>query len=109
MWLMLQQDNPEDYVISTGETHSVREFLEEAFGYAGLDWKRYVEIDKRYFRPLEVEFLQGDASKAKRKLNWEPKVRFKELVKIMVDADIRNLEEMKQCQDVIRKLKNERP
>ena len=65
-----------------------------------------MEIDKRYFRPLEVEFLQGDASKAKRKLNWEPKVRFNELVKIMVDADIRNLEEMKQCQDVIRKLSN---
>jgi GDPmannose 4,6-dehydratase len=104
MWLMLQQDKPDDYVIATGETHSVREFLEVAFGYAGLDWKKYVEIDKRYLRPLEVEFLQGDASKAKRKLNWEPKVRFKELVRIMVDADIRNLEEMKRCQDVIRKL-----
>jgi len=106
MWLMLQQDNPEDYVIATGETHSVKEFLDEAFEYKGLDWKNYVQIDKRYFRPLEVEFLLGDASKAKRKLNWEPKVRFKELVKIMVDADIRNLEEMKQCQDVIRKFAN---
>jgi GDPmannose 4,6-dehydratase len=104
MWLMLQQDTPDDYVIATGETHSVREFLEEAFGYAGLEWKKYVEIDKRYLRPLEVEFLQGDASKAKRKLKWEPKVRFNELVRIMVDADMRNLEEMKQCQDVIRKL-----
>jgi len=106
MWLMLQQDVPDDYVIATGETHSVREFLEEAFGYTGLDWKKYMEIDKRYFRPLEVESLQGDASKAKKKLKWEPKVRFKELVRIMVDADIKNLEEMKQCQDVIRKLSN---
>ena len=108
MWLMLQQDVPDDYVIATGETHSVREFLEEAFGYTGLDWKKYMEIDKRYFRPLEVEFLQGDASKAREKLKWEPKVKFKELVKIMVDADIKNLEEMKQCQDVIRKLSNNR-
>ena len=106
MWLMLQQDVPDDYVIATGETHSVREFLEEAFKYAELDWKKYMEIDKRYFRPLEVEFLQGDASKARKKLKWEPKVKFKELVKIMVDADIKNLEEMKQCQDVIRKLSN---
>jgi GDPmannose 4,6-dehydratase len=104
MWLMLQQDKPDDYVIATGETHSVKEFLEEAFKYAGLDWKKYVEIDQRYFRPLEVEFLQGDASKARKKLKWEPKVKFKDLVRIMVDADIKNLEEMKQCQDVIRKL-----
>lgn len=106
MWLMLQQEQPDDYVIATGETHSVREFLNEAFEYAGLNWKDYVEVDPRYLRPLEVEFLQGDASKAKRKLNWGPKVRFKELVKIMVDADIKNLEEMRQCQDVIRKLSN---
>jgi len=106
MWLMLQQDVPDDYVIATGETHSVREFLEEAFKYAELDWKKYMEIDKRYLRPLEVEFLQGDASKARKKLKWEPKVKFKELVKIMVDADMKNLEEMKQCQDVIRKLSN---
>ncbi len=106
MWLMLQQDNPDDYVIATGDTHSVKEFLDEAFRYAGLDWKDYVEIDKRYLRPLEVEFLQGDASKARKKLNWEPKVRFKDLVKIMVDTDIKNLEEMRQCQDVIRKLSN---
>ena len=106
MWLMLQQQKPDDYVIATGETHSVKEFLEEAFGYAGLDWKKHVEIDERYLRPLEVEFLQGDASKAKKKLNWEPKVKFKELVRIMVDADIKNLEELKQCQDVIRRLSN---
>jgi GDPmannose 4,6-dehydratase len=159
MWLMLQQDKPEDYVIATGETHTVREFVNSAFKHAGteLEWKGkgvsekgiikslsstltstlaltceksssnlypqssnglssrasnlrigdvIIEIDSRYFRPLEVEFLQGDASKAKKKLNWEPKVKFKELVKIMVDADIKNLEEMKQCQDVIRKLSN---
>ena len=163
MWLMLQQDDPDDYVISTGETHSVREFVNLAFNHAGieLEWKGsgvsekgvvksfasnlypqssnglssrasnlrplnstweaspsnlqpptsslnvgdvLIEIDPRYFRPLEVESLQGDASKAKAKLNWEPKVRFKELTRIMVDADIKNLEEMKQCQDVIRKL-----
>jgi GDPmannose 4,6-dehydratase len=106
MWIMLQQNKPDDYVIATGETHSVKEFLEEAFKYAGLDWKKYVEIDSRYFRPLEVEFLQGDASKARKKLKWEAKVKFKDLVRIMVDADIKNLEEMKQCQDVIRKLSN---
>jgi GDPmannose 4,6-dehydratase len=106
MWLMLQQNEPDDYVIATGETHSVREFLEEAFKYAGLDWKKHVDVDQRYFRPLEVEFLQGDASKAKKKLNWEPEIRFKELIRIMVDADIKNLEELRQCQDVIRKLSN---
>lgn len=104
MWMMLQQDEPDDYVIATGETHSVREFLEEAFNYLGLDWRNYVEIDHRYFRPLEVEVLQGDASKARSKLGWEPKVRFKELVRIMVDADIKDLEEMRRCQDVIKKL-----
>jgi GDPmannose 4,6-dehydratase len=106
MWLMLQQEKPDDYVIATGETHSVKEFLEEAFRYAGSDWNDYVEIDPRYFRPLEVEFLQGDASKAKKKLSWEPKVRFRELIRIMVDADIKDLEEMRRCQDVIRKLSN---
>ena len=104
MWLMLQREEPDDYVIATGEAHSVKEFLQEAFRYAGMDWKKYVEIDKRYLRPLEVELLQGDSSKAKRNLNWGPKVRFKDLVKIMVDADMKNLEQMKQCQDVIRKL-----
>lgn len=160
MWLMLQQDEPEDYVIATGETHSVREFVNLAFNHAGieLEWrgsgayekgivasvdsKQYgvssvqnknlekpsaysslptvylsgksqlkvgdvlIEIDPRYFRPLEVEFLQGDASKAKKKLNWEPKVKFRDLVKIMVDEDIKDLEEMRRCQDVIRKLAN---
>lgn len=106
MWVMLQQDEPDDYVIATGESHSVEEFLEEAFGYVGLDWRGYVEIDPRYLRPTDVGFLQGDASKAKRKLNWEPKVKFKELIRMMVDADIKELEEMKHCQDVIRKLSN---
>lgn len=88
MWNMLQQDTPDDYVIGTGEAHSVREFVEEAFGYAGLDWKNYVEIDPRYFRPLDVEYLLADASKARDQLGWEPKVTFSELVRIMVDADL---------------------
>jgi GDPmannose 4,6-dehydratase len=88
MWRMLQQEQPEDYVIATGESHSVREFLDEAFGYVGLDWRPYVEIDPKYFRPTEVEVLEGDAGKAKQKLGWEPKVRFKQLVRLMVDADL---------------------
>jgi len=133
MWLMLQQNEPDDYVIATGETHSVKEFVNLAFSHAGIEieWKgkgveekgvikslsstltsssplsigdAIIEIDSRYFRPLEVEFLQGDASKAKKKLGWEPKVRFKELAKIMVDSDIKDIEEMRRCQDVIRKL-----
>ncbi len=90
MWLMLQQPSPDDYVIATGETHSVREFLEEAFGIVGLDWQKYVEIDPKYFRPAEVDLLIGDSSKAKEKLGWEPKVKFKDLVKMMVEADIKN-------------------
>jgi GDPmannose 4,6-dehydratase len=154
MWLMLQQEEPDDYVVATGETHSVREFVNLAFNHAGIEieWvanglnekgvvkslastlqpltstcearsstlaltceksssalsigDAIIKIDPRYFRPLEVEFLQGDASKARKKLGWEPKIRFKELVKIMVDADIKDLEEMKRCQDVIRKLSN---
>ncbi len=89
MWLMLQQDVAEDYVIATGETHSVREFLEEAFSYVDLDWREYVETDSRYFRPAEVDLLIGDASKAKEKMNWEAQVSFKELVRIMVDADLK--------------------
>ncbi|MFQ3587660.1 MAG: GDP-mannose 4,6-dehydratase [Fimbriimonadaceae bacterium] len=91
MWLMLQQDEPDDYVVATGETHSVREFLVEAFGHVGLDWEKYVEIDPKYYRPAEVDLLIGDASKAKRKLGWEPRTTFKELVKLMVDADVRLL------------------
>jgi GDPmannose 4,6-dehydratase len=86
-WRMLQADEPDDFVLATGETHSVREFLDEAFGYAGLDWHDYVKIDERYFRPAEVDMLLGDASKAKEKLGWEPSVRFEELVRMMVDHD----------------------
>jgi len=88
MWLMLQQDQPDDYVIATGETHSVREFLEAAFGMVGLDWQKYVVHDSRYLRPAEVDLLVGDSSKAHRQLGWKPKTTFKELVKIMVEADI---------------------
>jgi len=88
MWLMLQQSKPEDYVIATGETHSVEEFLQEAFDYAQLDWKKYVEIDERYFRPTEVDILKGDSRKAQRQLKWKPKVSFKELIRLMVDADM---------------------
>jgi GDPmannose 4,6-dehydratase len=104
MWLMLQQDAPDDYVLATGETHSVREFLEAAFAQVDLDWRQYVEIDPRYFRPTEVDALQGDAGKARRLLGWEPKVSFGELVRLMVAADLQALLEMRQCQDVIRQL-----
>jgi GDPmannose 4,6-dehydratase len=86
-WQMLQADEPDDFVLATGETHSVAEFLAEAFGHAGLDWRDYVQIDERYFRPAEVDLLIGDYSKAKKKLGWEPTVRFAELVRMMVDAD----------------------
>ena len=86
-WRMLQADEPDDYVLATGETHSVREFLDAAFEYAGLDWNDYVTIDERYFRPSEVDLLLGDPTKAKEKLGWEPKVRFPELVRMMVDHD----------------------
>jgi GDPmannose 4,6-dehydratase len=89
MWRILQQDQSDNFVIATGETHSVRDFLDEAFGGVDLDWKKYVEIDKRYLRPTEVDLLVGDARKAKRQLGWEPKVRFKELVGIMVEADLK--------------------
>ena len=88
MWLMLQLDEPDDYVVATGEAHSVREFLDEAFGYLRLDWKTHVEIDPRYFRPTEVDLLRGDCSKARRELGWAPKVTFKTLVRLMVDADL---------------------
>ncbi len=93
MWRMLQQDEPDDYVVATGETHSVREFVEAAFSHVGLDWRNYVEIDPRYFRPAEVEYLRGDPSKAKRQLGWEPKVSFRGLVRMMVEADLKELEE----------------
>ena len=139
MWLMLQQDNPDDFVIGTGESHSVREFCQLAFGEAGMEieWKgsgteevgifaglrdgsslpaancplpvgaTVVAIDPRYFRPTEVEFLLADASRAHEKLGWEPKVTFKELVTIMLADDLRALEELRQCQDVIRQIMNQ--
>jgi GDPmannose 4,6-dehydratase len=88
MWLMLQQEKPDDYVIATGETHSVREFLQEAFSYAGLDWEKYVKVDPKYFRPAEVDFLLGDPAKARKVLGWKPKVSFRDLVRLMVDADM---------------------
>jgi GDPmannose 4,6-dehydratase len=88
MWLMLQQDAPDDYVVATNETHSVREFCAEAFALLDLDWERYVRLDKRYERPAEVDLLIGDASKARQRLGWEPRVRFKELVRLMVEADL---------------------
>ena len=89
MWMMMQHDVADDYVIATGETHSVREFLDEAFGYLDLDWHRHVEIDERYYRPAEVDLLLGDASKARRELGWEPKIGFKEMVRLMVDSDLK--------------------
>lgn len=92
MWLMLQQDSPDDYVIGTGEAHTVREFVELAFSCVDLDWKEFVEIDPRYFRPAEVDYLLADASKAQKALHWAPTVTFKELVRLMVDADMRDLE-----------------
>jgi len=92
MWLMLQQENPDDFVIATGETHSVGELVEEAFSYVGLDWRKHVQIDPRYIRPIEVECLQGDASKAKQILGWIPKIKFKELIRLMVDADMQDLQ-----------------
>lgn len=93
MWLMLQAPEPDDYVIATGESHSVREFLELAFGRVGLNWEEYVEIDPRYFRPTEADVLLGDATKARKRLGWKPTVLFEELVRIMVDADIQMLED----------------
>jgi GDPmannose 4,6-dehydratase len=88
MWLMLQQPEPDDYVVATGETYSVREFLEEAFSYVGLDWREHVKTDPKYLRPAEVDVLLGDPSKTRRLLGWQPRVGFKELVRLMVDADM---------------------
>ncbi len=89
MWLMLQQDKPDDFVIATGQSHSVQEFVEEVFSHLDMDWEKHVEIDSRYFRPSEVDYLEGDASKAKKVLKWEPKVTFKELARMMADADMK--------------------
>ena len=93
MWLMLQQEKADDYIIATGETHSVKEFLQEAFDYAKMDWKKYVEIDKRYFRPTEVDCLVGNSAKAQKALKWKPKVGFQQLVKMMVDLDMEFIRE----------------
>jgi GDPmannose 4,6-dehydratase len=93
MWMMLQQERPDDFVIATGETHSVREFAELAFLQVGLDWKKHVDLDSRYLRPAEVDVLQGDASKARAQLGWRPKTGFEGLVKLMVEADVKQLNE----------------
>lgn len=108
MWLMLQHDTPDDFVIATGETHSIREFLEEAFGYLNMDWHEYVEIDPRYYRPAEVDMLVGDASKASKLLGWEPRVRFKELVRIMVDADLQDLMNQSQGKHLVQEVNGAR-
>jgi len=102
MWLMMQAEKGDDYVIATGETHSVQEFVEETFSYLDMDWKEYVKIDPWYYRPSEVDFLQGDATKARKELGWEPRVTFKELVKLMVDHDLRLAREEKQIRDLAR-------
>lgn len=99
MWLMLQQDTADDYVIATGETHSVREFVERVFDRLGLDWRRYVEVDPRYFRPAEVDVLLGDATKARRKLGWKPRVTFEQLIEIMVDHDLELARQEKMLSD----------
>ena len=91
MWLMLQVDKPDDYVVATNETHSVKEFCQIAFGHVGLDWEKYVEVSEKYFRPAEVDLLIGDPAHAKKQLKWEPKVSFEELVKMMVDEDMAQL------------------
>ncbi len=93
MWLMLQAEKPSDYVIASGETHAVRDFVARAFAYLDLDWQQYVEIDPRFFRPAEVESLRGDASKARRELGWEPRVNFDELVRLMIDHDLKLAEQ----------------
>lgn len=101
MWMMLQQENPDDYVIATNETHSVKDFCVEAFSRVDLDWERYVEYDKRYERPAEVNLLKGNPAKAKRQLDWEPKIKFKELVGIMVDADLEMAKNEKAYQEAV--------
>jgi GDPmannose 4,6-dehydratase len=99
MWLMLQQEQPDDYVVSTGERHSVREFADEVFSRLELDWQDYVEIDPRYLRPAEVEVLQGDPSKAKRELGWKPTTSFDQLIEMMVEADMKLAEQEKALVD----------
>jgi GDPmannose 4,6-dehydratase len=96
MWRMMQLEQPDDFVVATGETHTVREFVQSAFTHVGLDWEKWVEIDPRYFRPTEVDLLLGDSSKARRLLGWEPKVKFEQLVRLMVDADVQLLQDQLQ-------------
>jgi len=96
MWRMMQLDEPDDFVVATGETHTVSEFVQTAFEYVGLDWRKWVEIDPRYFRPTEVDLLQGDASKARRVFGWEPKVKFEKFVRLMVDADLQLIQDQLQ-------------
>jgi len=105
MWKMLQNDEPEDFVIGTGEAHSVREFLDEAFSYAGLDTEEHVRIDSRYFRPTEVEELVADPRKVEEKIGWDPKIGFSDLVKIMVDGDMRvvGLEPIGEGEEILKK------
>jgi len=100
MWLMMQAEKSDDYVIATGETHSVKEFVQEVFSYLDMDWKEFVQIDPWYYRPSEVDFLQGDSTKARRELGWEPKVGFRELVRLMVDHDLGIAKEEKQILDL---------
>ena len=100
MWLMMQAEKADDYVIATGETHSVKEFVEETFAHLDLDWTEYVKIDPWYYRPAEVDYLQGDASKARRELGWEPKVGFKQLVRLMVDYDLKLAQDEKRHQEI---------
>jgi GDPmannose 4,6-dehydratase len=96
MWLMLQQPEPDDYVVATGETHSVREFLEHAFDHVGLDWKKHVVIDPKFYRPAEVDVLIGDATKAQKKLGWTPQIKFSDLARLMVDADVKLIADRQQ-------------
>jgi GDPmannose 4,6-dehydratase len=93
MWLMLQQDQPDDFVIGTGESHTIKELLLEAFGQVGLDWQDYVEIDQRFFRPIDLCELKADASKAHKVLGWKPKTKFKDLIRIMVQSDLREAQD----------------
>jgi GDPmannose 4,6-dehydratase len=92
MWLMLQQDQPDDYVVGMGQTHSVQDFVDIAFGHAGLDWRKYVVVDPLFYRPAEVDLLLADSAKARRVLGWQPEVSFERLVKMMVDEDIKTLQ-----------------
>jgi GDPmannose 4,6-dehydratase len=93
IWKMLQQDQPEDFLLATGETHSLREFVERAFGQVGLDWRRHAEVDPQYYRPTEIDRLEGDSSKARRKLGWAPQTTLRDLVKITVETDVQLLED----------------